>query len=230
MIEHKGRKILIADDDVDIQELLKYNLEAANYSVRVVGNGMDAIKVAAYYEPDLIILDIMMPQQDGIETCRLLRKDPKFKNTYILFLTARSEEYSEVAAFENGANDYLVKPIKPRALKSRIEAIFRQMDQQVSVNADDVVSLKGLTINKSTYSIQYLDQDYSLPKKEFELIYLLAKYPGKVFTREELLNKIWGITVEVTSRTVDVHIRKIREKIDGVPIKTIKGVGYKFVI
>jgi two-component system alkaline phosphatase synthesis response regulator PhoP len=227
MIDHRGHKILIADDDLDIQELLRYNLEAANFSVRTASNGLEVLKIADYYDPDLIILDIMMPLQDGIETCRILRGQPKFKDTYIIFLTARSEEYSEVAAFENGANDYLVKPIKPRALKSRIDAIFRQIETKINL-LDDSITLAGLSINKSTYTINYLTEEYTLPKKEFEVIYLLIKHPGKVFTREELLDKIWGVTVEVTSRTVDVHIRKIREKIDGIPIKTIKGVGYKF--
>ncbi len=221
-----GQKILIADDEPNILELLKYNLETNGYVVKTCSNGKEALKEAKTFAPDLIILDIMMPELDGIETCRLLRQDERFKYTFIIFLTARSEEYSEVAAFDNGADDYVVKPIKPRALLSRVESILRRNPESKSFS-DDIVKHGDFTINKSSYVISFAGNDYSLPKKEFELIYMFSKFPGKVFSRESLLNKIWGADVEVTPRTVDVHIRKIREKLPEIPIKTIKGVGYK---
>lgn len=221
-----GQKILIADDEPNILELLKYNLETNGYVVRTCSNGKEALEEAKEFAPDLIILDIMMPELDGIETCRLLRQDERFKYTFIIFLTARSEEYSEVAAFDNGADDYVVKPIKPRALLSRVESILRRSPESKSFS-DDIVKHGDFTINKSSYVISFAGNDYSLPKKEFELIYMFSKFPGKVFSRESLLNKIWGADVEVTPRTVDVHIRKIREKLPQIPIKTIKGVGYK---
>jgi len=224
----KNYKVLIADDEPDILELLKYNFESAGYLVETAKNGRIAIDVAEKSNPDLIILDIMMPELDGIETCRLLRENKKFKNTFIIFLTARSEEYSEVAAFQNGADDYLLKPIKPRALLSRVDAYFRRSavkDDSVT----DLIKIKDLIINRTSYQVSIEGKaPVVLPKKEFELIYYLAKKAGRVFSRDELLNKIWGTDVSVTPRTVDVHIRKIREKIGESYIKTIKGVGYKF--
>ncbi len=223
---NKKHKILIADDDSDILELLKYNFENEGYLVETAKNGETALEIAKDFLPDLIVLDIMMPEIDGIETCRLLRENKKFKDTFIIFLTARSEEYSEVAAFQNGANDYLVKPIKPRALLSRVEAYFRRL---VENNYSDLIKIKDLVIDRVSFQVTTENKGVIvLPKKEFEVLYYLAKKAGKVFSRDELLNKIWGEDVAVTPRTVDVHIRKIREKIGESYIKTIKGVGYKF--
>ena len=221
-------KLLIADDEPDILELLKYNFESIGYIVETAKNGRKALQIAEDFDPDLIILDIMMPKLDGIETCRLLRENKKFKNTFIIFLTARSEEYSEVAAFQNGADDYLLKPIKPRALLSRVDAYFRRSavkDDSLS----DIIKIKDLTINRTSYEVSVAgNPPIILPKKEFEVVYSLAKKAGRVFSRQELLNAIWGTAIEVTPRTVDVHIRKIREKLGEDYIKTIKGVGYKF--
>jgi two-component system, OmpR family, alkaline phosphatase synthesis response regulator PhoP len=223
-----NNKVLIADDEPDILELLKYNFETAGYEIQTATNGEIAIEIAQTFKPDLIILDIMMPVIDGIETCRLLRDNELFKNTFIIFLTARSEEYSEVAAFQNGADDYLVKPIKPRALLSRVDAYFRRSATK-SDNTTDIINIKDLSINRTSFQVSIEGKsDVVLPKKEFEVLYYLAKKAGRVFSREELLNKIWGTDVAVTPRTVDVHIRKIREKLGEKYIKTIKGVGYKF--
>jgi two-component system alkaline phosphatase synthesis response regulator PhoP len=227
-MSRENYKVLIADDEPDILELLKYNFESSGYVVETAKNGRLAIDLAQEFLPDLIIFDIMMPELDGIEACRLLRQNEKFKNTFIIFLTARSEEYSEVAAFQNGADDYLVKPIKPRALLSRVDAYFRRS----AVKGDsttDLINIKDLIINRTSYQVSVEGIGaIVLPKKEFEVLYYLAKKAGRVFSRDELLNKIWGADVAVTPRTVDVHIRKIREKIGEKYIKTIKGVGYKF--
>lgn len=221
-----NKKILVVDDEVDILDLLKYNLEKEGFQVEVAENGVDAIEVSKKFIPDLILLDIMMPGQDGVETCRQLREFKELSSTFIIFLTARVEEYSEVAAFENGADDYLTKPIKPRALMSRINAIFRRtkkdIDQEEKVTAGD------LEIDKQSYTVKRSGEEFSLPKKEFELLYFLAQHPGKVFSRDELLYNIWGTDVYVLARTVDVHVRKVREKIGDGYIATIKGVGYKF--
>jgi two-component system alkaline phosphatase synthesis response regulator PhoP len=222
-------KVLIADDEPDILELLKYNFESTGYLVETAKNGRLAIEIAEKFLPDLIILDIMMPELDGIEACRLLRLNEKFKNTFIIFLTARSEEYSEVAAFQNGADDYLVKPIKPRALLSRVDSYFRRSALKDD-STTDLIIIMDLIINRTSYEISVEGKGpVVLPKKEFEVVYYLAKKAGRVFSRDELLNKIWGADVTVTPRTVDVHIRKIREKLGEKYIKTIKGVGYKFV-
>ncbi len=217
--------MLVVDDEEAIQELLKYNLEKEGYKVKTAGNGVKAIEIAKKFLPDLVLLDIMMPKMDGIETCRLLRNNPKLHNTYIVFLTARSEEYSEVAAFDTGADDYLTKPIKPRALISRIAALFRR---EVKKPDSDIITIGDLVIDKTRYVIQVGKDEVILPKKEFELLYFLAKSPNVVFSREELLQNIWGTDVYVLARTVDVHIRKVREKIGENYISTIKGVGYKF--
>lgn len=222
-------KILLADDEPDILELLKYNFENRGYTIYTAKNGKTALELAEKHNPELIILDIMMPEIDGIETCRLLRENSRFKNTYIIFLTARSEEYSEVAAFQNGADDYVTKPIKPRALLSRIDAYFRRTAKKGDTLLTDQINILDLTIDRPSYKItDVTNKDTILPKKEFELIYYLAKNSGRVFSRDELLSKIWGTYVEVTPRTVDVHIRKIREKLGDNYIKTVKGVGYKF--
>ncbi len=220
-------KILLVDDDPDIIELLQYNLEKEGYAVESASDGRRAVDVARHFLPDLVLLDIMMPQQDGIETGRQLRAIPELKNTYILFLTARSEEYSEVAAFEIGADDYITKPIKPRALMSRIKALFRREAQKA--DPGDLVEIAGLVISRKNYTVTRGEEDsVVLPKKEFELLFFLAQTPNKVFSREELLQRIWGADIYVLERTVDVHIRKLREKIGDSYIKTLKGVGYMF--
>lgn len=220
-------KVLVVDDDADIVELLEYNLIKEGYSVQTASTGKKAIEIATIFIPDLILLDIMMPQLDGIETGRYLRQNTDLKNTYILFLTARSEEYSEVAAFEIGADDYITKPIKPRALMSRINALFRREAQKAE--SGDQVEVLDLIINRKNYTVtQAGDKAIVLPKKEFELLFFLAQTPNKVFSRDELLQKIWGADIYVLERTVDVHIRKLREKLGDRYIKTLKGVGYMF--
>ncbi|WP_221394781.1 response regulator transcription factor [Dyadobacter sp. NIV53] len=224
---HSIPKVLVVDDDSDIVELLEYNLIKEGYSVLTASNGKKAIEIAKTFLPDLILLDIMMPQLDGIETGRILRQNPDIKNTYILFLTARSEEYSEVAAFEVGADDYITKPIKPRALMSRINALFRREAQKA--DSGDQIEILDLVINRKNYTVtQGSDKSVVLPKKEFELLFFLAQTPNKVFNRDELLQKIWGADIYVLERTVDVHIRKLREKLGDSYIKTLKGVGYMF--
>lgn len=221
-------KILIVDDEADIVELLKYNLEKEGYNCTTASNGKDALEKIEKVRPDLVLLDIMMPEMDGIETCRRIRQMEHVKHVYIVFLTARSEEYSELAGFEVGADDYITKPIKPRVLLSRIKAIMKR-DKQVDEKDGDI-DAGGVKINRTTYSVTIADEEITLPKKEFELLYLLASKPGKVFTREVILNDVWGNEVFVGDRTIDVHIRKIREKIGDKKIKTIKGVGYKFEV
>ncbi|SMD33010.1 two-component system, OmpR family, alkaline phosphatase synthesis response regulator PhoP [Reichenbachiella faecimaris] len=221
-----NKKILVVDDEVDILDLLKYNLEKEGYQVQVADNGIKGVEIAQTFVPDLILLDIMMPGQDGVETCRQLREAKVLSNTFILFLTARVEEYSEIAAFDSGADDYLTKPIKPRALMSRISAIFRRSKKEVDV--DEKITAGDLVIDRQSYVVTQKDRDFTLPKKEFELLFFLAQHPGKVFSRDDLLINIWGTDVFVLARTVDVHIRKVREKIGDGYISTIKGVGYKF--
>ncbi|MFN3379277.1 MAG: response regulator transcription factor [Runella zeae] len=221
-----AHKVLVVDDDSDIVELLAYNLEKEGYDVATAHNGKQALEIARSFIPELVVLDIMMPQMDGIETARLLRDIPDFRNTYILFLTARSEEYSEVAAFEIGADDYITKPIKPRALMSRINALFRREAQKSEPESQ--IEIAGLSINRKNYTVTKDEKSVVLPKKEFELLFFLANHPNKVFNREELLQKIWGADIYVLERTVDVHIRKVREKVGENYIKTLKGVGYMF--
>ncbi|WP_439881389.1 response regulator transcription factor [Pontibacter sp. MBLB2868] len=219
-------KVLVVDDDQDIVELLQYNLTKEGYDVSVADNGKKAIEVAQAVKPDVILMDVMMPILDGIAACRQLREMSEFKHTHIIFLTARSEEFSEVAAFEAGADDFITKPIKPRALLSRLAAFARRESQQEEQDA--VIEIGNLRIDRTSFAVYKGDQKITLPKKEFELLAFLAATPNKVFTREELLNNVWGNDVYVIARTVDVHIRKVREKIGEENIKTIKGVGYKF--
>lgn len=222
------RKVLVVDDEEPIQELLKYNLEQAGYEVKTASDGFQAVDIAKKFHPDLVLLDIMMPKIDGVETCRLLREIPALQKAFIVFLTARSEEYSEVAAFDVGADDYINKPIKPRALVSRISALFRRDNKKSSPS--DSISIGDLTIDRTSYTIRIGTREISLPKKEFELLYFLAQNPNKVFSRDDLLQNIWGTDVYVLARTVDVHIRKVREKIGDEYITTVKGVGYKFAM
>ncbi|MEY5048400.1 MAG: hypothetical protein RLZZ175_1759 [Bacteroidota bacterium] len=222
----KNFKVLAVDDDQDILELLQYNLAKEGYEVKIADNGKKALEIAKEFLPNLILLDVMMPQMDGVETCRQIRENPAFANTYVIFLTARSEEYTEIAAFDVGADDYITKPIKPRALMSRISALFRRDNK--GDKKSDVVTVGDLVIDKSSYTVVQNGKDLVLPKKEFELLFFLTQNPNKVFSRQELLQNIWGMDVYVIDRTVDVHIRKIREKVGEDLIKTIKGVGYKF--
>lgn len=228
MSDTKNKKILVVDDEVDILELLKYNLKKEGYTVKTVTNGIDAVEIAIDFHPDLVLLDIMMPNQDGVETCRQLREMPELINTFIIFLTARSEEYSEVAAFDIGADDYITKPIKPRALMSRIGAIFRR--DEAKNKEDNLIVVGDLAIDKASYTVMIKEKKITFPKKEFQLLYFLAQNPNRVYSRDDLLQNIWGTDVYVLARTVDVHIRKVREKIGEGFIRTIKGVGYKFEI
>ncbi|MDR6781720.1 two-component system alkaline phosphatase synthesis response regulator PhoP [Pedobacter africanus] len=221
------QKILIVDDEPDILELIEYNLKKEGYQVFLAGNGQEGITIAKKVHPDLIILDIMMPKMDGIEACRLMRAIPEFKNTFMVFLTARSEEYSEIAGFNVGADDYIAKPIKPRALVSRINAILRRNSSTDEVS-DNKVEIGDLVIDREAYLVYQNGQKVVLAKKEFELLYLLASKPGKVYTRESILKNIWEDSVVVTNRTIDVHIRKLREKLGESYVATVKGVGYKF--
>ncbi|MEM6346161.1 MAG: response regulator transcription factor [Bacteroidota bacterium] len=221
------KKILIVDDEIDILDLLEYNLEKEGYEVIKAMDGEEAIATAAKTKPDLILLDIMMPRLDGIETCRRLRELPDMEQVYVVFLTARSEEYSEVAGFEAGADDYIAKPIKPRVLLSRIRAIMRR-DTKNREEAGNVLRIHDLEIVQDEYIVRHGEKTLSLPRKEFELLFFLASKPGKVFRREKLLEKIWG-DVYVVDRTIDVHVRKLREKIGDHYIQTVKGVGYKFL-
>ena len=220
-------KILVVDDDPDIVELLKYNLSSEGYKVKSASNGSQAVSLAREFIPDLTILDIMMPNMDGVETCRQIRSIPELANKFIIFLTARSEEYSEIAAFEMGADDYITKPIKPRALISRINALFRREVKKDSGSSK--ISIGNLEIDRVSYTVKLDNKKIILPKKEFELLFFLAQNPDQVFGRDDLLKNIWGSDVYVLARTVDVHIRKVREKIGDGFIITIKGVGYKFV-
>lgn len=223
-------KVLVVDDEPDIVELLQYNLEKAGYEVKTASNGKEAIKVAKSFLPHMILMDIMMPKMDGVEAGRQLREIPEIADTYIIFLTARVEEYSELAAFDVGADDYITKPIRPRALLKRIAALFRrEQKKHQKEEKKDKILVGNLTIDRESY-IVYNDQTpITLPKKEFEMLFFLAQYPNKVFSRDELLQNIWGTDVYVLARTVDVHIRKVREKIGDGYIKTVKGVGYKLV-
>ena len=221
-------KILAIDDEKDILLLLKYNLEQEGYTVKTVESGVEALKIVDKFSPQLILLDIMMPKLDGIETCIKLRSIESLSNVYVIFLTAREEEYSEVAAFDAGADDYITKPIKPRALISRINSFFkRRFNSNDSSLIQEVETLK---MDKNSYTTILEGKKIYLPKKEFDLLFFLMKNSSKVYSRDSLLRNVWGSGVHVVARTVDVHIRKLREKIGENFIKTIKGVGYKFEV
>ena len=216
-------KILLVDDEPDIIEIIQYHLEKEGYLVKTANNGVECLSVAKYFVPDLILLDVMMPEMDGIEACVELRKENVLKCTIIAFLTARSEDYSQVAGLESGADDYIAKPIKPRVLLSKIKALLRRSSVNQVIKNDKV----SLEINRDKYIVLSDGKEYTLPKKEFELLALLFSKPGNVFTREAILAKVWGDDIVVGDRTIDVHIRKLREKIGNQYIKTVKGVGYK---
>ena len=224
----KDIKILLVDDEPDILEIVGYNLSNEGYQVITAENGLEGVKKAKKERPHLIILDVMMPEMDGIEACEQIRKIPELQHTLITFLTARGEDYSQVAGFEAGADDYITKPIKPKVLVSKIKSLLRRLNTKIDSPSKDLIELEDLIIDREAYKIIFKGEDVILPRKEFELLYLLASKPGKVFKREDILDKIWGNEVVVGGRTIDVHIRKLREKLGDKRFKTIKGVGYKF--
>mgnify|MGYP001337517316 CR=1 FL=1 len=217
-------KILIVDDEPDIIEILKYNLNNEGYYVKSANNGKKAVEKAKKFIPDIILLDVMMPEMDGIEACIELKKISTLSNTRIIFLSARGEDFTQIAAFDAGADDYVTKPVKPKILIKKISSISKRINNNLS----NFLDLGEIKIDKESYLISINKEDVSLPRKEFELLYLMASKPGKVFSRDEIMAKVWGTQVIVGDRTIDVHIRKLREKIGDKYIKTIKGVGYKF--
>ena len=227
-MKKKDIKILLVDDEKDILEIVGYNLSQEGYQISTASNGREAIAKAKKELPQLIILDVMMPEMDGIEACENIRKIPELQNTIITFLTARSEDYSQVAGFDAGADDYITKPIKPKVLVSKVKALLRRLKDDTKTST--TLNVGNIEINREEYKIINNGKEIILPRKEFELFYLLATKPGKVFTREEILDKVWGNEVIVGGRTIDVHIRKLREKIGEDLFKTIKGVGYKLEV
>ena len=219
-------KILVVDDDPDIVEILRYNLSLGGYNVKSAMNGKEAIKKAKIFIPQIILLDVMMPEMDGIETCTVLKEIPSLSNTRIIFLSARNEDYTQLSAFDAGADDYISKPVKPKILLKKIASIFKRINK--SKNNKQSIDLGEIKIDRDSYLVLKNKNQISLPRKEFELLFLLASKPGKVFTRDEIMSKVWGSEVIVGDRTIDVHIRKLREKIGDLYFKTVKGVGYKF--
>lgn len=229
-METKKYKILLVDDEPDILEFLSYNLEKEGFEVHTAQNGKEAIVLARKIKPHLIILDVMMPEMDGVETCDVIRNDSSLKNVIIAFLTARSEDYSQIAGFEAGADDYIAKPVKPKVLISRIKALLkRYKNDEITDNKPNIIRQSDLVIDRERYIVIKDKKELNLPKKEFELLALLLSKPDKVFTRDEIYSSVWGDSIIVGDRTIDVHIRKLREKIGDDHIKTIKGVGYKYV-
>lgn len=220
-------KILLVDDESDILEIISYNLSSQGYQIITAENGKKAVKKAKKERPQLIIMDLMMPEMDGLEACKKIRKIPELRHTIITFLTARGEDYSQMAGFDAGADDYITKPIRPKVLISKVKALLRRFNEDDS--SRQILEIGALIINREEYKISHYGVEIILPKKEFELLSLLATKPNKVFEREEILEKVWGNEVVVGDRTIDVHIRKLREKIGEASFKTVKGVGYKFV-
>lgn len=227
-MKNKDIKILLVDDDADILEIVGFNLEAEGYQILKASNGKDGVKLAKKEKPHLIILDVMMPEMDGIEACEQIRNIPELNHVIITFLTARGEDYSQVAGFDVGADDYITKPVKPKVLVSKVKALLRRVKEEEEIA--DVIRVGEFEINREEYKIFKGDEEFVLPRKEFELFYLLASKPGKVFKREEILDKVWGNEVIVGGRTIDVHIRKLREKIGDEVFTTIKGIGYKLEV
>lgn len=220
-------KILLVDDEPDILEFLGYNLSKEGYTVLTATTGKEGLEIARKAKPDLVILDVMMPEMDGMETCKEMRSLPELKGVIIAFLTARGEDYSQIAGFDAGADDYISKPIKPRVFVSRVKALLRRSGEERDEQNGNL-EFEGLIIDRVRYVVTFKGEEIQMPKKEFELLYLLASKPGKVFNRDEILRIVWGQEVVVGDRTIDVHVRKLREKLDDSFIKTIKGVGYKF--
>jgi len=227
-MKKKYTRILIVDDEPDILEILQYNLNSEGYQVKTAKNGRQAINLANHWMPHLVLLDVMMPEMDGIEACEELRKNKNLQNLIIIFLSARGEDFSQVAGLEAGADDYITKPIKPKVLISKVKAILRRLKNSDEKNL--LIVVDELIINIEEYSVIYKGKEILLPRKEFKLLSLLASKPKKVFEREKILEKVWGSEVIVGDRTIDVHIRKLREKFGSQHFKTIKGVGYKYVI
>lgn len=227
-MKKKNIKILLVDDEPDILEIVGYNLSQEGYQIIKANNGKEAIRLAKKEIPHLIIMDVMMPEMDGMEACENIRKIPELQNVIIAFLSARNEDYSQVAAFDAGADDYIAKPIKPKLLVSKVKALLRRLKEEKQDS--ETLHVGSIVINREEYKIIKDDKEIILPRKEFELFYLLASRPGKVFKRDEILDKVWGNEVIVGGRTIDVHIRKLREKIGDDFFKTIKGVGYKFEV
>ncbi len=228
-MKKKNIKILLVDDEPDILEIVSYNLTSEGYQVFTANNGVEGVAKAKKKQPHLIILDVMMPEMDGIEACEIIRKSPGLEHTIITFLTARGEDYSQVAGFEAGADDYITKPIKPKVLVSKVKALLRRLKDETEA-PEEIFKVGGLVINREEYKIENNGFEIILPRKEFELLSLLTSKPNKVFKREVILDKVWGNEVVVGGRTIDVHIRKLREKIGEDHFKTVKGVGYKFVL
>ena len=224
-MDTKTFKLLLVDDEPDILEILSYPLKNEGFQVHTANNGLEAIKLAKDIQPHLIVLDVMMPEMDGIEACEIIRKDPKISNTLITFLSARGEDYSKIAGFNAGADDYITKPIKPKVLVSKVKSLLRRISSKKS----ELVETKNLIIDRSTYMVKVNNKEIYLPRKEFELLFLLASEPGKVYKRNIILESVWGKDVIVGDRTIDVHMRKLREKIGNHYFKTVKGVGYKLV-
>ena len=222
-------KILCVDDEPDILEILKYNLSNEGYNVSTAADGKSAIEMAYNIRPNLIIMDVMMPNMDGIEACEKLRSDEKFNDTIIMFLTARGEDYSHVAAYDAGADDYVTKPVKPKILVSKVKGLLRRLKKVIDKDINEIV-FDDIKIDREKYKVYISDNVLNLPRKEFELLYLLASKPDKVYKREKIMETVWGSEVVVGDRTIDVHIRKLREKVGDKYFKTVKGVGYKFVI
>jgi two-component system alkaline phosphatase synthesis response regulator PhoP len=220
-------KILVVDDDPDIIEILRYNLSLAGYQVKTAFNGKEAVKKAKLFLPEIILLDIMMPEMDGIEACTQIKSLPSLNKTMIIFLSARSEDFTQIAAFDAGGDDYISKPVKPKILLRKIRSVVKRIHS--SVNENTRIELGNIVIDRNEYLVKIDNNNIKLPRKEFELFFLLASKPRKVFTRDEIMSKVWGINVVVGDRTIDVHIRKLREKIGDLRFKTVKGVGYKFV-
>ena len=219
-------KVLVVDDDPDIVEILKYNLKNSGYSVKSAGNGVEAIKKAKKFIPDIILMDVMMPEMSGIEACEEIKNIDQLSQAIIIFLSARSEDYTQISAYDAGADDYISKPVKPKILLKKISNIAKKINSEK--NAPKTIDLGSIKINKEEYVVIKDKKEILLPRKEFELLFLLATKPDKVFTREEIMNKVWGTQVVVGDRTIDVHVRKLRKKIGEKHIKTLKGVGYKF--
>ena len=219
-------KILVVDDDLDIIEILKYNLNKSGYLVKSAKNGIEAIKKAKKFLPNIILMDVMMPEMSGIEACSEIKQIDELSETMIIFLSARSEDYTQISAYDAGADDYISKPIKPKILLKKISNIAKKIKS--NINLPIVLDLGSIKINREEYLVTQNKNEIMLPRKEFELLFLLASKPEKVFTRDEIMNKVWGTQVVVGDRTIDVHIRKLREKIGDKHIKTLKGVGYKF--
>ncbi|MBN2347491.1 MAG: response regulator transcription factor [Bacteroidales bacterium] len=231
-MDYTKYRVLIVDDEPDIVEFISYNLQKVGFDLYAAKNGKEAIEKAVKFKPHLILLDIMMPEMDGIETCELLRSYPQLEDTLITFLTARGEDYSQIAGFEAGGDDYIMKPIKPKVLTSRIKALLKRagkLRETTDISSGEVKVIRGdLEIDRERFMVKKGDKELALPKKEFELLLLLSSKPGKVFTRDEIFHHVWGDDIIVGDRTIDVHIRKLREKIGDKNIKTIKGIGYKF--